>query len=239
MQAADARALRLGLLGGTFDPVHRGHLDVARAAQAALKLDEVWLVPSNVPPHRPAQPVASSFHRFAMVALATIEERDAPWLRACDMEVAEEGTSYTARTLERLAALGYHRSQIFFLSGADAFAEIATWRDYPGLLARAHFVVVSRPGTPAETMRPRLATLAPRMVSVKGAFAPPPEPSILLIDAKTADVSSTEVRRRLAQGQPLGGCVPDAVERYARRQGLYNAAPVTAGAAKHLHEDKP
>jgi nicotinic acid mononucleotide adenylyltransferase len=77
------------------------------------------------------------------------------------------------------------------------------------------------------------------MISVRGAFTPPPKPSILLIDAETADVSSTEIRRRFAQGQPLGGRVPDSIERYARRHGLYNSAPVTAGAANHLHEDNP
>ena len=235
MPAPQARAgRRLGLFGGTFDPIHQGHIELVRAAHDALALDEVWLVPSNVPPHRPFRPLASSFHRFAMVALAVDAEKDARWLLASDIEVAAEGPSYTAKTLERLIASGYERSQIFFLSGADAFAEIATWRDYPALLDRAHFAVISRPGTPAEAMREQLPALAPRMISVTGAVQLPPEPSILLIDAVTADVSSTDVRRRFEEGHSLGGRVPDAVERYARRHGLYRSAPVAAGRGEPL-----
>jgi nicotinate-nucleotide adenylyltransferase len=229
---------RLGLLGGTFDPIHRGHLDVARAAHAVLALTEVWLVPSNVPPHRPSDPHASSYHRFAMVALAAVTEPGSPWLLASDVEVAEAGPSYTSRTLQRLGAdSGYDRSQIFFLSGADAFAEIATWRDYPALLDRAHFAVVSRPGAPAGALRTRLPMLASRMVDVRDAVDLPAQPSILLVDADTADVSSTEVRRRFAEGHPLDGRVPAAVERYVRRHGLYRSAPASSGAADHLHED--
>lgn len=213
---------RLGILGGTFDPIHRGHLDLARAAHDALALDEVWLVPSLVPPHRAVQPMASPFHRFAMVALAAADS-NTPWLVACDMELAQGGPSYTARTLERVGAAGYAPSQIFFLTGADAFAEIATWRDYPVLLDRAQFVVVSRPGFPVSAVRGAVPELAARMVEVRGAAPVPGQPSILLVDALTADVSSTEVRRRLASGTPLEGRVPAAVERHAIRHGLYRA----------------
>ena len=213
---------RLGILGGTFDPIHRGHLDVARAAHDALALDQVWLIPSHVPPHRPVQPVASPFHRFAMVALAA-DAPDTPWLVACDMELAQEGPSYTAKTLERLAGSGYEPSRIFFLTGADAFAEIATWRDYPALLDLAQFVVISRPGFPVSAMRARVPELAVRMIDVFPEKPVPAQPSILLVDAPTADVSSTEVRRRLASGTPLEGRVPVAVERHAIRHGLYRA----------------
>ncbi len=220
-QAAGIHA-RLGILGGTFDPIHCGHVDLARAAHDALALDEVWLVPSLVPPHRPAQPVASPFHRFAMVALAASDPA-MPWLIACDMELGQGGPSYTARTLERVAASGYPASQVFFLTGADAFAEISTWRDYPALLDRAHFVVISRPGFPVDGIRKALPELAAHMVDVRPAGAVPSQPSILLVNAATADVSSTEVRRRLASGTPLEGRVPAAVERHAIRHGLYRA----------------
>ncbi len=212
---------RLGILGGTFDPIHRGHLDVARAAHDTLDLDEVWLVPSLVPPHR-LRPTASPFHRFAMVALAAADPA-MPWLIACDMELAQEGPSYTAHTLGRLAASGYTASQICFLTGADAFAEIATWRDYPALLDLAHFVVVSRPGFPVTGARSTVPALAARMLDVRAGDTLPAQPSILLVDAATADVSSTEVRRRLASGGPLEGRVPAAVERHAIRHGLYRA----------------
>src|SRR5690349_18497299 len=115
--------LRLGLLGGTFDPIHFGHLDAAEAAQHALLLDEIVFLPSHDPPHRPADPRASAFHRFALVALA-IEGHGR--YRASDMELKREGPSYTADTLAAFSREGWDPSQLFFILGADAFAEIAT-----------------------------------------------------------------------------------------------------------------
>jgi nicotinate-nucleotide adenylyltransferase len=216
------KPIRLGILGGTFDPIHCGHLDLARAARDAVQLDQVWLVPSHVPPHKPGQPLATAFHRFAMVALAA-GSSDKPWLIASDMELSQEGPSYTARTLVRVAESGHEPQGVFFITGADAFAEIATWRDYPALLALAQFVVVSRPGFAAESMRAHVPELASRMISHVSGGSIPAQPSILLVDARTADVSSTEVRRRLAAGLPLEGRVPAAVERHALRHGLYRA----------------
>jgi nicotinate-nucleotide adenylyltransferase len=126
-------ARRIGLLGGTFDPIHVGHMAAAAAARTTLQLDEVLLLTSNVPPHRP-QPAASVHHRFAMVALAA---QDDERLRASDIELLAPGPSYTSATLERLHAHGYAPSQLFFIAGADAFADIATWRHYPDFLDAA------------------------------------------------------------------------------------------------------
>src|SRR5688500_832820 len=116
---------RLGVLGGTFDPVHFGHLDAGDAAQSALELDEVRLVPSHDPPHRPVDPRASAFHRFALAALAVAER---PSWRVSDVELARAGASYSIDTLRALHGDGWSARQIFFILGADAFAEIATWR---------------------------------------------------------------------------------------------------------------
>jgi nicotinate-nucleotide adenylyltransferase len=134
---------RIGILGGTFDPIHRGHLAAAAAARRALRLDRVLFVPSSIPPHRPTPPLASEFHRFAMVALA-ISGRAS--YEASDIELQMGGLSYTSRTLEYFASLGHPPSSLFFITGADAFADIDTWHAYPQLLERAHFVVVSRQG---------------------------------------------------------------------------------------------
>lgn len=223
---------RIALVGGTFDPVHRAHLEIAEIARARLDVDHVWLVPSRIPPHRALSPVASPYQRFAMLALAIA---DRPGLRVGEMELEEPGPSYTARTLAGLAADGYGPSQIFFVTGADAFAEIATWRDYPALLDRAHFFVVSRPGTPVTVLPTRLPTLAARMISITVPLRVPPEPSILLVDAATSDVSSTEVRRRLSVGLSLDGMVPAAVEDFARRHQLYRSAASGSLPATHLH----
>ncbi len=121
-------AARLGILGGTLDPVHTGHVETALAARHALALERVILMPSHIPPHRTTQPVASAYHRFAMAALAV---NGVAGLEAWDMELCAPGPTYTADTLARLHADGLRPSQIFFITGADAFAEIATWSRYP------------------------------------------------------------------------------------------------------------
>ena len=214
---------RTGVLGGTFDPIHLGHLAVADQARRALELDDVLLIPSLTPPHRASGPAASPFHRFAMVALAA--ETD-PHLYASDVELQRTGPSYTADTLRRLHALGYTASHLFFLTGADAFAEIATWREYPVVLSLANFVVLSRPGLAAPTLPARVPDLAPRMLLLDPA-GPPPAPEagtgVFLLDCRTPAVSSTEVRACAHAGESLAGLVPPVVDTYICRHGLYGA----------------
>ena len=139
------RRLMIGLLGGTFDPIHCGHLDVARAAQQALGLDEVWLVPARVPPHRSA-PQALGAHRFAMAALAVASEDG---LAGVGRRDGSDGPSYTIDTLARLERTGIDADRLCFITGADAFRDIASWKSHAELLARCHFAVVSRPGLSA------------------------------------------------------------------------------------------
>ncbi len=207
--------MRHGILGGTFDPVHHGHLDVATAARRALALDEVELVPAGVPPHR-GTPRAAIGHRLAMARLAVA---DVDGLTVSDLESEGTGPSYTSSTLDRLSKRGMDLGAVFLVTGADAFREIATWKDYPGLLERCHFVAVSRPGCPASSLPAALPDLAPRMRTAPGQI--PARPGIFLVHADTAAVSSTEVRRRVAAGEPIDGLVPAAVARYIRNHGLY------------------
>jgi nicotinate-nucleotide adenylyltransferase len=157
---------RIGLLGGTLDPIHLGHVETAKAARAALGLERVTILPSRVPPHRALQPIASRYHRFAMSALAV---NGVDGLAVSDLELCAPGPSYTADTLTRFReSSGLAASQVFFITGADAFAEIATWHRYPEVLGLANFVVVSRPGFPAEAMRERLRELGGTMITVPG-----------------------------------------------------------------------
>jgi len=241
-------ALRVGVLGGTFDPIHLGHLAVARQAADGLGLDRVLLLPSRTPPHRPVDPSASVFHRFAMVALAASTDAR---LAASDLELGREGTSYTADTLRAFRATGLERWQIFFLTGADAFAEIATWREYPTVLDLAHFVVCSRARVAATSLPDRLPELAPRMIQVPIPGSEDPglhravviqslETRVFLLDCPTPDISSTDIRARARAGRPLAGLVPPEVDDYIRRHGLYGAdsgaAPGGRSAAGNLHE---
>ena len=213
---------RIGILGGTLDPIHCGHLAAAIAARDAFSLSDVLVIPSRVPPHRPVQPMASPFHRFAMAALAVngIER-----CSASDDELRSEGgPSYTAETLERQHAAGIAASQIFFITGVDAFAEIATWKRYPEVLDLANFVVVSRPGHDIDALGARLPLLAGRMREPHAAAANAGKPLIYLLQASTPDVSSTAVRARLQRGDSISGLVPPLVETHIHQHQLYAAS---------------
>lgn len=218
---AGGRAERFGILGGTLDPVHMGHLETVQAARHVLALTSVVLMPSRVPPHRANGPAASTFHRFAMAALAVNDLDD---VRVSDEELATDGPSYTALTLERIGARGLNPSQIFFITGSDAFAEIETWYRYPAVLELAHFVVVSRPGAPVATLADRVPPLRGRMRETRRGDGIPPDPSVLLVDAATPDVSSTDIRRRVQEGESIRGLVPPAVESHILRHRLYTKA---------------
>src|SRR5262245_30254475 len=192
---------RVGILGGTFDPIHCGHLDLGRAAQHALELTELHVLPANKPVHR-SGPVASAAHRFAMAALA-VQGRSG-W-RASDLELLRDEPSFTTDTLARLHAEGYRPDELFFIVGADAFMDVQSWKNFPAVLEAAHFAVVSRPGYPAADLAHRLT---PRL-------------SIFLIEANTADVSSTAIRARLAAGQSITGLVDPRDEQHIEQHGLY------------------
>lgn len=244
----------IGILGGTFDPVHFGHLAVAQAAREALGLDAVKLVPTRTPPHRSRAPYASIYHRFALTALAALSVEG---LQVSDLELDAPGPSYTSMLLDRLHGEGYDASHIVFIIGADAFAEIATWHNYPAILNRCHFAVISRPGQQADELRARLPDLADRFVTItrenratthapngapdfpvpSGVTLASHAPAIFLIGAATPDVSSTEIRERRRAGLPIDGLVPEAVEQYIRRHALYADAGAVPTAG-HLHEHK-
>jgi len=200
--------MTLGVLGGTFDPIHNGHIAAAHAAQDQLALDGISLVPSHIPPHRHDHVGATSEQRFEMARLAAAEHKG--WT-ASRIEVDRQGLSYTFDTLTELGKSG---SQLFFIIGADAFAEIASWSRYPAVLDLANFVVVSRPGITLDSLRAR----------VPSAFRDRPSAStrVILAEAHTPDISSTDIRRRVRAGDSLTGFVPDTVARYITAHRLYS-----------------
>jgi nicotinate-nucleotide adenylyltransferase len=214
---------RIGLLGGTFDPIHNGHLAAARVAQRTLSLDSVRFVPAARPPHRPDSPRASEYHRMEMLRRAS--DGTAGW-EVCDLELRRDGPSYSYDTLAAFHREGLSPLQIFFITGTDAFAEIATWHRYPEVLDSAHFVVITRPGFPITALQARLPQLADRMMP-SSEIAHSDKPRIVLIPSDTPNVSSTEIRRRAVHGESLNGLVPPAVAAYISEKQLYRAADTT------------
>jgi nicotinate-nucleotide adenylyltransferase len=201
--------MTLGVLGGTFDPIHNGHIAAAAAAQQDLDLDSIVLVPSHIPPHRQDPVGAAAAERFEMARLAAAGH--ASW-SASRIELDRHGPSYTFDTLVELRS-GSAGTQIFFILGADAFAEIASWSRYPEVLDLANFVVVSRPGITLDSLRERVPSAFARQSSAKT--------RVILVAAATPDVSSTGIRGRIRAGESISGLVPDAVAEYIRTHRLY------------------
>ena len=203
--------LPTGILGGTFDPVHRGHLAAAEQLRDRVPLREVWLLPNADPPHR-QRPRVSGKDRLAMVRLAVVGRGG---LHASDLEVARGGTSYTVQTLDMLDREYPGRSFVWLL-GFDAALGIREWRDPPAVLARIRFVIFNRPGAPA----PEWARLA--------ALGFPDRTRVVRIDP--LPVAAHDVRERVRRGLPVGEMVPAPVEEYIRAHGLYrDSGPEPAG----------
>jgi nicotinate-nucleotide adenylyltransferase len=213
---------RVGLIGGTFDPIHAGHLAAARVVHQTLGLESVRFIPSAQPPHRTDSPRASGYHRREMVKLAVA---DTPGWEVSDLELQRQGPSYTFDTLTTFAREGLTPLQMFFITGADAFAEIATWHRYPDVLDAAHFVVVTRPGTTLDALRARLADLEPRMADADEGVRSN-RTRVILLEADTPDVSSTAIRNRIADGESIDGLVPRAVAAYIEQNSLYRETTV-------------
>jgi nicotinate (nicotinamide) nucleotide adenylyltransferase len=166
------------------------------------------------------EPMASAFHRFALVALAI---QDYPAYRLSDIELTRSGYSYTADSLRAMHEEGYTPLQIFFILGADAFAEIASWREFPTVLDAAHFVVIGRPGTPLEEAAERTPELRQRFLHAGDPLPPDRTTRIILVEARTRDISSTMIRARLSAQQPIDDLVPAAVARHIVIHHLYEA----------------
>lgn len=214
-----------GVLGGTFDPFHCGHEAAALHAQQALSLHRIVLVPSRQPPHRSARPQASGADRLAMAGIAARSQNG--W-SVSDTELNRTGPSYTFDTLAEFAARGLTPVEIFFITGADAFADIATWSRFPTILDLAHFVVVARIGMALDSIGNRLPSLAGRMTT-PGGFTDGEGTRIILIEATTPAVSSTEIRLRIQRGESVTGLVPAAIETYIRDHHLYRAPHTGVG----------
>ena len=222
------RPLKLALFGGSFDPIHVGHLAVARAAQRRFHLDEVHFIPSGRPPHKHGHELAPYPHRFAMVALACAEHAHfVPSLAEAGPDFSGCHVFYSVDTVRHFKQTQCQPGdRLFFILGADSFLEIATWKDCEALLGSSDFIVASRPGFRTDALR---LVIPPELLGRPAASAGVRDPhqialrrtSVYLLDTVTCDVSATEIRRRLDHGLSIRGLVPPRVEEYIRKQGLY------------------
>lgn len=204
--------MRLGVFGGTFDPVHMGHLIAAEDARAAMRLDEVLFVPAGEPWFKSYRRVTPARHRLAMVRLAV---RDNPRFGVSDMEIRREGPSYTIDTLAELRRVRPD-AEMFVILGVDALREIDRWRQPRRLFQMATVVGMARPGASLD-------------VSVLNAAIPGASDRIRLVDSALIDISGTDIRRRVADGASIRYRVPPAVERYIRDHSLYQSQPGAPG----------
>lgn len=214
--SSEARpGLRVGVLGGTFDPLHLGHLRAAEVAREELDLDRVLFVPAASPPHKDASGVTDAEHRLRMVEAAL---RDEPAFQPSRIEVDREGPSYTVETLGRLREQEPSAS-LYFIVGTDAFVEIRTWRRWEELLASYSFVVHERPLHEIDSLRAVLPEpLRERVVAGEDASG---QEGIFLVRRPMLDVSSTSIRNCARERRSIRFLVPDAVEAYIRRHRLY------------------
>jgi len=227
--------MNIGLFGGSFDPIHRGHFALAQAAASRFSLRQVLFVPANIPPHKQKQPLTAFVHRYAMVALATQKEREfiPSLLEAAGSETGSgevnAGVNYSIETVRRLKKTLKKADRLFFLIGIDAFREVAKWREPRALLAECEVIVASRPGyslrdvaeSLPEDLRPSSAVTRPfHKQPAKGDLVLPGV-TLHLLEGIHHSISATAIRAAAAQGKPLGRWLDTSVADYIKKQGLY------------------
>ena len=214
---------RIGAYGGTFDPVHNGHVEVVRAIVRTFELDQLLIIPAYRPPHKGSRAIADTYHRFTMAVLATIDE---PRVLVSAIELDAPDRPYTFETVERLRSEFGTGSKLFFVMGADSFEEITTWREPARLLSSTNLIVVTRPGHDVgsahldERFRSTIVDLRSRETEIPR-DADPNEHRIYVTGCVNTDISSTEIRQRVRDGEPIDGLVPPRVAGYIRKYELY------------------
>jgi nicotinate-nucleotide adenylyltransferase len=224
----ETRERRIALFGGTFDPIHIGHLAVARAAERRFHLDEIHFIPTGRPPHKHRSGMASYADRYAMVAIACA---DHPRFIA---SLAESGADHSGREIFYSVETVKHfkhkfhgaSTHLYFLLGADSFLHIPEWKDYETLLGLCDFIVASRPGFQVDALR---LVIPPELFARPGSAHVPLDPraialrrtAIYVLDTVSSHVSAREVRQRLDSNESIHGLVPPRVEEYITKQALY------------------
>ncbi|MDR2005777.1 MAG: nicotinate-nucleotide adenylyltransferase [Acidaminococcales bacterium] len=197
---------QIGILGGTFDPIHVGHLVTADFVMNSLALEKVIFIPTGYPPHKDAAHMATPHERYIMTVLAT---GDNPYFSVSDIEVASAGVAYTIDTLRKLNGCYKGGADFYFIVGTDAVAEIPNWENAHGLLRYCRFVAATRPG------------FASAVEKVWEFFGDEGRERIIQLDTPELEISSTDIRDRVRNGRSFKYIVPASVELYIKKEGLY------------------
>jgi len=230
--AAKHHPRRIALFGGSFDPIHNGHLSVARAADRRFNFDEMHFIPASRPPHKLKQHLAPFPHRFAMVSLACTEHPHfVPSLAEAGEDFSGTQLHYSVDTVRYFRHVYHgHGDRIYFMIGADAFLDIPTWKEYETLLGLCDFIIANRPGIRSEALR---LVIPPHLMARPDAkkeaenghpsqvVAHLQRTTVYLLENVSSEVSATDIRRRSNRGQAIHGLVSARVEEYILKQGLY------------------
>ncbi len=198
---------KLGIMGGTFDPIHYGHLVLAEQIRTKFNLDRIYFIPSGNPPHKDSGRVSDKRHRFNMTLLATVTN---PHFEVSKLEINKEGPSYTIDTVKAILGKINEQDRIFFITGADALRELDTWKDPEELFRLCSFIGATRPGYDRREVEMKIE----KMQTDYGA-------SIDLTEVPALAISSTEIRDRVQSGLSIKYLVPESVEQYIYKNGLY------------------
>ena len=208
-EAAAGGKVRIGVMGGTFDPIHYGHLVTAESARVKFSLDKVVFVPAGQPPHKTAGGVSEARHRYLMTVLATVMD---PNFEVSRIEIDRPGPSHTADTLRLMRAEKGDSSEFYFITGADAVLEMMTWYNPGEILSQCQVIAATRPGYSRERLHNCAVEMARR-------FGHRP----LEMEVPALAISSSDIRRRVSEGEAIRYLLPDAVESYIRKSRLYTA----------------
>ena len=198
--------MKIGVLGGTFDPIHNGHLAIAEEARSYLNLNEVIFLPAGQPWMKSDRSISPARHRTAMIALA-LQAR--PYFKSSTIEIEHQGPSYSVNSIAELKAQAVEPTDWYFILGWDNLSKIPQWREPAKLIEMCFLAAVPRPGYERPNMKKLEAAL------------PGISKKVILMDKPRLEISATDIRNKAAQGLPISGLVPEAVEKYIKENGLY------------------
>jgi len=204
------RIKRIGVMGGTFDPIHNGHLVTAEEAWKQFQLDQVLFVPSGHPPHKDGRKSLDPEGRYLMTVIATASN---PHFKVSRMEIDRNGPSYTIDTVRELHRIYGKNTQVFFITGADAILEILTWKEPEKVLREAVFIAATRPGYDLKKLEESL----PEAEKERHAT----DPRVLVMEIPALAISSTDIRGRVKEGRPITYLVPEGVSEFIEKNGFY------------------